>query len=132
MHPAACALIRVGSYSCELMRALTCTRYGLVGRSGVRSLQALAALALDGSRERVALPEAVACSVPTEPSLRVVVLGDASASMQSAINAACIAGAMFSAVFEAEVHNQPHAVAHMLSQMLLSAVLVSQCNLRVT
>lgn len=75
----------------------------LVGRSGVRSLQALAALALDGSGEHMALPEAVAVSVPTEPSLRVAVLGDASASMQSAINAACVAGAMFSAVFEAEL-----------------------------
>jgi len=87
----------------RLLEELKTRRTELVRQSGVRTLQALAALALDGSAERVALPEAVAHSVPTEPSLRVAVLGDASASMQSAINAACIAGAMFSAVFEADL-----------------------------
>ena len=53
--------------------------------------------------ELAAVPEAVVDSLPTEEALSVAVLGDASASMQVCVNAACICGAMLSAVFEAEL-----------------------------
>lgn len=87
----------------RLLDELKSRRVALVRSAGIRSLQALAAQAVDAMAEPVALPEAVALSLPTEPSLRVAVLGDASASMQTAINSACIAGAMFTAIFEADL-----------------------------
>ena len=70
---------------------------------GVRSLQALAAEAVAESGAAEAVPEAVALSVPTDAGLRVAVLGDASSSMQTAIDSATIVGAMFSSIFEADL-----------------------------
>ena len=73
--------------------------------SKVRPLQQLAARALVNTGDAAAIasvPEAVAESVSAS-GLRVAVLGDASSSMQVAINAACICGAMLAACFDAEL-----------------------------
>ena len=81
----------------RLLDELKSRRMALVRSKGVRTLQELAANVVHDRAEAKTLPEAVALSVPHAPSLRVAVLGDASASMQTAINSACICGAMFTA-----------------------------------
>ena len=71
----------------------------------VAPLQRLAAVALanaGAAAGSLAVPEAVAHSALTG-GLRVAVLGDASSSMQVAINSACICGAMLAACFDAEL-----------------------------
>jgi hypothetical protein len=70
----------------------------------VLPLQQLAARTLvnAGGAAAAAVPDAVAHSVASG-GLRVAVLGDASSSMQVAINAACICGAMLSACFDADL-----------------------------
>ena len=75
-----------------------------IAADGVQSLQHLAAVAVAkaGPEEVSRVPEVVAQSA-REGGLRVVVLGDASASMQVAINAACICSAMAAAVFDADL-----------------------------
>lgn len=88
----------------QLLDDLKSRRTALLSTAGVRTLQSLAAeAALGESDVAVVIPEPVALSLPVEPSLRVAVLGDASASMQTAINSACICGAMMTAVFEADL-----------------------------
>lgn len=90
----------------KLLAELKARRLALVRGAGPRSLQELAAATLHdeaGPAALAAVPEAVAESVPAPRALRVAVLGDASASMQTAINSATIVGAMMTAVFEAEL-----------------------------
>jgi hypothetical protein len=105
----------------ELLEKLKAKREALLAQGGPAPLSALAAKAareaLEGDWELIAAPaddEAAraAAAIPAEllastPSpagpLRVAVLGDASGSMQVAINAACIVGAMMCALFEAEL-----------------------------
>lgn len=90
----------------KMLDELKARRLALVRGSGPRTLQELAAGSLHevgGVDALAAVPEAVVESVPTAPALRVAVLGDASASMQTAINSATIIGAMMSAIFEAEL-----------------------------
>lgn len=72
-------------------------------RAGPSSLQSLAAKAVHDSGGSAALPDSVSQSIPAEASLRVAVLGDASASMQVCVNSACICGAMMAAIFEADL-----------------------------
>lgn len=90
----------------KMLEELKARRLALVRGSGPRTLQELAAGSLHeagGVEALAAVPEAVVESVPTAPALRIAVLGDASASMQTAINSATIIGAMMSAIFEAEL-----------------------------
>lgn len=90
----------------QLLGELKGRRIALVerARGGPRSLQALAASAVaERPAELACVPAAVVESLPTEPTLSVAVLGDASASMQVCVDASCIAGAMMSAIFEAEL-----------------------------
>eukprot|EP00303_Exanthemachrysis_gayraliae_P006001 CAMPEP_0205998460 /NCGR_PEP_ID=MMETSP1464-20131121/262_1 /ASSEMBLY_ACC=CAM_ASM_001124 /TAXON_ID=119497 /ORGANISM="Exanthemachrysis gayraliae, Strain RCC1523" /LENGTH=685 /DNA_ID=CAMNT_0053371609 /DNA_START=74 /DNA_END=2131 /DNA_ORIENTATION=+ len=81
---------------------LKAERLHLVHGAGPRSLQELAAEALSERAEAAEVPKAVLESVPSS-QLRVAVLGDASGSMQVAIDAACIVGAMMCAIFDAEL-----------------------------
>ena len=69
----------------------------------VPPLQQLAARAAVKAGGSIHLPEAVAQSVMVSAGLRVAVLGDASSSMQVAINAACICACMCAACFDAEL-----------------------------
>lgn len=90
----------------RLLDRLKAHKLELIGAAGPRTLQALAARAASdlGPHALRAVPAAVRESMPADAAgLRVAVLGDASASMQVAINAAAIVGAMMSALFEAEL-----------------------------
>ena len=87
----------------KMLEELKARRLALVRGSGPRKLAAGSLHEAGGVEALAAVPEAVVESVPTAPALRIAVLGDASASMQTAINSATIIGAMMSAIFEAEL-----------------------------
>eukprot|EP00316_Scyphosphaera_apsteinii_P000727 CAMPEP_0119318884 /NCGR_PEP_ID=MMETSP1333-20130426/47898_1 /TAXON_ID=418940 /ORGANISM="Scyphosphaera apsteinii, Strain RCC1455" /LENGTH=559 /DNA_ID=CAMNT_0007325185 /DNA_START=54 /DNA_END=1734 /DNA_ORIENTATION=- len=87
----------------QMLEELKGRRLALI--RGPRSLQEIAASAVNAQAATAAVPEAVAMSVPCDTSLfpRVAVLGDASASMQVCVEASSICGAMMAAIFDAEL-----------------------------